>query len=583
MTTTNITSPQKPKNIDVLILSLFIIIITFNPFFMHGRINIFEVGLYLPGIDVVLNGLVPFRDVFHLRGGFELYIPAYLMSVFGEHVGVLFSYFYVGNVICLILAVLIARELFKTRLFLYLMIPVFVARTYPRVVFHYWGGLRYAFGLLVLYCVIRFFKSEKKVWIFFCGLASALGLFTSVEIGVCSIAGVFAAFFFSFVYKIQTKKEITQGLGVYLVGLGLIGLPYVVYLMETHSLWPMIDSFWSVVSNKENILDTHLVSVFPRNLVELIQVLFNPAGKNFRHITPVYLYVALLFYFIQRIRQSKLSKLDLAAVAIGTYGLIMYNAAFRNIWAAQFEMALQIEKFLFFYLLEWGYLFLREKENFKVAWKPYVLGFIIIGLIGSSLGYAIQRFNHRFYAFKFIRNILTGKDNSSLRPWANEVSKPLSIERAKGIIVPTQQADELEQVTDFIEENTAQGEMVLMYPELGAYSFFVDRPFPGRYPIPTFTWFNEKWHQEFMETLEKVRPQYIIMPQEHPHNWEAVYLFPKKNREKFNAVMDFIRANYVLAQTTAVSNIYKWNGLSNSQLVEPLIKSYQPVSEDDNE
>jgi len=583
MSTSKITTLAQPKNIDVFILSLFAILITFNPFFTNGRINIFEVGLYLPGIQAVLDGLVPFRDVFHLRGGFELYMPAFLMSVFGEHIGVLFSYFYVGNVVCLIIAVLIARELFKTRLFLYLMIPVFIARTYPRVVFHYWGGVRYAFGLLVLYFIIRFFKTEKKVWIFLGGVASALGLFTSVEIGVCSVAGVLAALFFSVVCKIQTKEDVFKALLTFFAGMGLISIPYLVYLIATQSFWPMIDSFWSVVFNKENILDTHLVSVFPRNPVELAQVVFNPADKNFRHITPVYAYLGFLIYLIFRIRQVQLSKLDLAAVAIAGYGLIMYNAAFRNIWAAQFEMTLQIEKFMYFYMVEWVYLTLRNKKDIMGKLKPYLVGFVLFALIGSSWGYAIQRFNHRFYSFKFARNYLLGKDTLSLRPWSYEVSKPLSIERAKGIIVPAQQADEINEVVEFIQKNTAPNEAVFMYPELGTYSFFVDRPFVGRFPIPTFTWFKEQWHQEFMSELEKARPKFIVMPQAHPHNWEAVYLFPKKNREKFNAVMDFIRTNYVLAHSTATSNIYQLSDTPHPKLDEPLIQPYKPDAEEDNE
>lgn len=583
--------PQKPKNIDVLILSLFVILITVQPFFLHGRINIFEVGLYLPGINAILNGLVPFRDVFHLRGGFELYMPASLMSIFGTHLGVLFSYFYIGNVLCLVIAVLIARELFQTRLFLYLMIPVFVARTFPRVVFSYWGGLRYAFGLLALYCVVRFFRSEKNSWIFLAGVASALGVWTSVEIGVCSIAGVLVAFLFARLCQLQTNNKLICGLGIYLAGFGLISLPYLVYLIGTHSLWPLLDSFWTVVTNKENILDTHLVSEFPRNPIELVQVLFNPMSKNFRHITPVYVYLAFLFYFIYRRRQARLSKVDLGVIAIGVYGVVMYNAAFRNIWAAQFEMALQIEKFVYFYLLEGVYLWLRDKRDalltsvgayfplskkrLKRQLKLYLIMILFAGLIGSSLGYAIQRLNHRFFAFQFIRNSIFGKDTTVLKPWAHETYRPLTIERARGIMVPAQQAEELEQIVAFVQKNTAAQEIILMYPELGAYSFFVDRPFVGRFPGVTFTWFKEQWHEQWLAVLKKVRPRYVIMPQRHPHNWEAVYLAPQRNRDKYNAVMDFVRTHYVLEQTTALSNIYKLSTQPYPPLAEPFIKPYE--------
>ena len=65
-----------PRNIDLFILSLFMVAVTWQPYFMNGRINFFETGLYLPGIQSILNGEIPYRDFFHLRGPFELYLDS---------------------------------------------------------------------------------------------------------------------------------------------------------------------------------------------------------------------------------------------------------------------------------------------------------------------------------------------------------------------------------------------------------------------------------------------------------------------------------------------------------------------------
>ena len=106
-------SPPTVK--DALILSGFLILITFQPFYLSGEINLFETGLYLPGINAILHGQVPFRDFFHLRGAFELYMPAAVMKVFGESFAVLATYFYVGTVLTLLIYILIAQEIFQTR------------------------------------------------------------------------------------------------------------------------------------------------------------------------------------------------------------------------------------------------------------------------------------------------------------------------------------------------------------------------------------------------------------------------------------------------------------------------------------
>ncbi|MCR4338214.1 MAG: hypothetical protein NUV91_10465, partial [Candidatus Omnitrophica bacterium] len=143
-----------PRLQDSLVLSIFAILITLQPYFLHGKINIFELGIYLPGIQAFLHGALPYRDFFHLRGPLEIYVPTFLMNLFGESIPVLYSYFYIGTIFTLILSIVIAKNLFKTRFVLYVMVPVFVARTFPRVVFHIWGGMRYALGLLVLLLII---------------------------------------------------------------------------------------------------------------------------------------------------------------------------------------------------------------------------------------------------------------------------------------------------------------------------------------------------------------------------------------------------------------------------------------------
>ena len=151
---------------------------------MRQELNLFEWGLYLPGIDAVSQGQVPFRDFFHLRGPFELYVPALFMKIFGFRADVLAAYFYFGTVLTILVAVLIAYELIQQRFLLYSFVLILVTRTFPRVVFTCWGGMRYAWGLLAVWCLIRFFKSHRLGWLVAGGCLSAIGLLTSIEIGV---------------------------------------------------------------------------------------------------------------------------------------------------------------------------------------------------------------------------------------------------------------------------------------------------------------------------------------------------------------------------------------------------------------
>ena len=564
---------QKPNNLDIFVLCCFVVLITLQPYYLYGKINLYEIGLYLPGINAILHGGVPYRDFFHLRGPFELYMPAFLMMISEKNISVLSFYFYFGTVLTLIFLVFLGKELYQTRLIFCLMVPVLVARTFPRVVFTYWGGMRYALGILALYCAIKFFKRDKVLWIFFAGVASACGLFTSVEIGACAIVGILAALIFSSLFKLQERKIIIHAFFTYLFGIMLVVLPYLLYLVVTRSFIPYVDSVYAVVKNMQVVINPHFVSEYPSNAIEALKAMVIPTSKNFRHMTPSYLYIILLFYLINRIKNKKVTKVDLSIVCIGIYGFIMYNAGFRGIWAAQFEMALQPEKILLFFIFEEIYSFLQQRKewiNSQVAsfeetkkeegakrLKVWAINIILLGFFVFSLSYAVDRYNKRFFAFKYLRNVISGKDTAKIMPFSQDESRPLKIGRARGMVVPLRQAEELEAIVDFFSRNTRPDEVVFMYPELGTYSFLIDRPFLGRFPIATFSWFDDTWHKEFVSDLKRVRPRFVVVLKDFPPDWEKVYLAPKQNREKYREVMDIIESEYHLETTTPSSYIYK--------------------------
>ena len=70
------------------------------------------------------------------------------MNIFGDNMIWLPIFYYVGTILTLIFCVCLAFQLYRTRFIFYLMVPVFVAVTFPRIAFYYWGGLRYALGIL---------------------------------------------------------------------------------------------------------------------------------------------------------------------------------------------------------------------------------------------------------------------------------------------------------------------------------------------------------------------------------------------------------------------------------------------------
>ena len=122
--------------IDLCFLSGFVVFITFQPYLFHHEIIMMETGIHLPGIRALLNGAVPYRDFLYFRGPLELYVPAFMMKVFGANMVWLPVFYYVGTVLTLVFAVLLAGQLYRTCFVMYLMVPVLVARAFPRVSFY---------------------------------------------------------------------------------------------------------------------------------------------------------------------------------------------------------------------------------------------------------------------------------------------------------------------------------------------------------------------------------------------------------------------------------------------------------------
>ncbi len=553
--------------IDLLFLSFFTVLITLHPYYLQGEINFFELGLYLPGISSILSGGIPYRDFFYLRGPLELYIPAFFMGPFGKNVAVLSTFFYVGTLLTLLLCILIAGQLYRTRWMLYLMVPVLVARTFPRVVFTYWGGMRYALGLLVVFLAIKFLKNQKKGWLYAAGVVSALALLTSIEVGVCAIATILGTLVFYGIFRLFEKDWAIRMILVYSLGILSVGIPYAIYLYINHALAASIDSVFTVMTRMPRTIDMHLISIMPKNPWEALLAMVNPNAENFKHMTPAYLYLILVVCLFRRIKRGELNTDRLCIVCLGLYGLLLYIAAFRMLWSSQLEMALQPEKILLFFLLEELYLKAKgspctrtvQGEPFfqrvflrYLTWSRVLVGILIL----SSLGYAIQRFNHRFFAFKLARNYLLGKDTKSLNPLAGQKTKPLLLPTMKGLTVPLLQAQELEEIFEFVQTHTKPREKVFMFPELGAYSFIVDRPFVGRFPMVPFSWFKEEWHKEFVSDLREQRPRYVIVSKALPDRFASVYFKRRENKEYYDAIKNFVHNYYQIIEETPLSYIY---------------------------
>ena len=80
----------------------------------------------------------------------------------------------------------------------------------------------------------------------------------------------------------------------------------------------------------------------------------------------------------------------------------------------------------------------------------------------------------------------------------------------------------------------------------------------GRFPIATFSWYQDRWHQELVADFKKTRPRFVVMTNlGHRTFPAALYFRYEKNVRKFNEVTQLILAHYTVVKSFESVSIYK--------------------------
>ncbi|NQT75350.1 MAG: hypothetical protein HQ566_02385 [Candidatus Omnitrophica bacterium] len=494
--------------LDWLALALIVSVVTLQPHFMHGAINFYETGIYLPQISEFFHGKVFYRDMFVLRGPLEILMPAYLMEHFGKHIGVLNAYFYFGTVLTLIIYAIFALKIFKTRGFAYLFALVLVARTFPRITFAVWGGIRFGFGILAILLAVNFLRTRKTLWLFLAGIVSGIGFWTSFEIGAFSIISIIAMICF-FAYFEKDIETAIRPLFTYIIGILIVSFPFIFYLVSHSAFIPFVSTLKTtlIALCRTDVFDPALCFETPRNFKEFL-LAFSPTNHNFKYTLPTLLYVPVGIYLFFRIIKRNNTLFDIAMIPVFIYGLLLYKAAFRDIEGPQYRIALQPLLLLMFFYLERAYIYVKNIKSAAFLKKALAVLFIVLVPLYSVV-FSLYKYNKRFFIFKEVKSLVADRRHTAI-PYSEP--EPLAIEsgRAKGVIVPSHQARDIDLAVEYIRLYTDERETVFTFPDLGAYNFFTDRPPLGRFYTAEFSFLHPAWFEELMSDLKREKPRYVI-------------------------------------------------------------------------
>ncbi|MFA5156187.1 MAG: hypothetical protein WC532_02190 [Candidatus Omnitrophota bacterium] len=545
---------MKINKLDLYAPALITLYLLFQPYFLHGIIDFWETGIYLPFINEVLHGKVAFKDLMLHRGPFEVYAPALLMQIFGKHLSVLTIFFYLGNIAAIIAAVYIGREVISSRIFAYLLIPVLAAKTFPLTFYQNWGGFRFACGLIAVLCAIRFFKEKGALWLFAAALFSACGFFFSAEIGVFSGAAIIAAIFS---LKTPMQKKL-RWIMFYSAGFMLIFLPVIAYLWINAGLAAYAECMFKAPPGAWNLYHLKLIYPdYPNNIVAAFACIFKPFTPQFIYSLPIVLYAITAVYLFRRHTAKTENAKAPALICLVIYAALMYYGSLRQSNGPQFQMAMQPTLVLFFFFLERYYFFYRRGQT---AIRNPALTRVNAAIIFITMFFLL--FSSAF-TLKFLRDYGNDQKRFVLHLInrgcfaEGDSIRPLTIARGRGILTSSLQADEINSVVAYIQAKTSPLEPVFTFPNMGTFNFLFDRPCFDKFCFSDMAFYYPEWRNGFFARLNRDRPRYIVVKDEPDWLEAALAEYPlgKYRRQ----VRDFIETNYQRDAVFGRISVYSLN------------------------
>jgi hypothetical protein len=540
---------NKISAIHYFFLAILVNIITLQPYFMHGAINFYETGIYLPQINEAFHGKILYKDMFILRGPFEILMPGFLMAVFGKHIGVLNWYFYAGTVLTLIICAIFSLNMFRTRFFAYLFTLVLIARTFHWATFHIWGGIRFGWGILALLIFAIFLKCRPLWLLFLTGAVTAIAFWTSFEIGASSCTAILITLCLTG-YIERDAGSTVKSIGIYMAGALIASLPCLVYLSINSALVDYASTVKTVLTDMTDVFNHSLTFDTPKNFSDFLLSL-SPGRHNFKYTLPFLFYILVAAYMMAKFVKRAMRPCDFAIIAVGIYGVFLYRGAFRDIEGPQYRMALQPVLLIMFFYLEDIWMRLRGARQ-SIGIKKMIIMAVIIAIPVSAVIFSAHKYSRRFFIFKEINSMLVEKMHAPI-PYSYPEPTAIQSERAKGIIAPASQAREVDSVVAYITSHVKEGEAVFAFPDLGAYNFLTDRPPVSRFYTAEFSFMKPSYFKELMLDLKNKKPRYVICARDFSRL--------EKFRATLGAHLDearrFLRENYDVVEEYATVDILK--------------------------
>lgn len=495
---------EKKKIVILVEILAILIVILFvgsaqvvTPFF--GDINFIDEGQFGAWAAHMLFGKLMYKDIYIPYGPLYVYPLYILFKIFGASAFLTRLYLSLCSFAgALIINFMLARLVIK-RVIRLLTVFLVIALGATQV--------RYALGLLCVYCLLR--ATQQKTWKSFVvlGMLLAATFLFSPEIGIFSLAAALSYFTFGLM-----KGPITSTAKYTLLTIaGTLAVAVSFTVWSHHEGW-FIDYLKTTLDALLSFSGIGLPNGqnFPNALTFLPNLL---SQQMFLYWT-IFFYIVCLFYIFTRCVTNSLNKQDALAFGVTLYGILLYtiligrSGHYFGIIAPMLILAA---------------FFVTKLISLRQSGRDKVFATLIIILLCLFSVRLLSVFRPNFNRLTQLPNAFFSKKNNPA------LVGPITISQA--------QESHIKSLQSFISKNTNKKDNIFFFDNEPMFYLLTNRPNPTRYDLPYLA-NSYMMRLEIIRSLQKDAPKYIFFD---PSAWSVDGV---PNTQRLPEVAEFIKKNY---------------------------------------
>lgn len=498
-----------------------------------------EEGPIMSWITRALHGESLFKDAIVARGPFLIYSSAAVMKIFGQTILVKRAWLFLLNLSLAYAYYYFARTFIRSKVLL--CVCFFVMLLIHNM------GYRQGFAVLSLALAANSLFKQSRLRAVFSGIAAALAVLSSVEVGACVVFAVGFAVVFGLLFDRTKRGDYGRLALLFSVGAVAVFVPIAVFLAVRGELLGVLEQTFGYPLY-------FLAGYFGLPFPNLFQMIRNDvaAGHFFFPVTlrvftiwyaPALAYVFVGFLFLRWLSEKRMDAKAMALSMIGVYGWFLFHSAMGRSDFHHLYFAIPTAFALVFFLLDRvsaGNLnnLVLKREN----WIHVAMALLFIGLF----------FYYRRTDLVIAPSLAAGENLAGTSKLTKEL-EPFNIQPMRGVLATPAFRSRMESVVGAIQPRLKPGDRIFVFPNMPLYYFVFDSPCPTRYDL-AYHALTPEMRLDAIEDLKRTKPKFVIFSIDPLQRLDRVPL-----EQTAPEMLDYLQKNYRL-----------WKAFGTDQILVPV-------------